>query len=80
MILHDLLINTKSLELRIITVQLQIKTYLKILIRVPIYLGYLSISKGKLLKGYYKNVPYPKWVIKVLIETVGGWYISYLTV
>ena len=41
-------------------------------------MGYLSISKGKLLKGYYKNVPYPKWVIKVLIETVGGWYISYL--
>ena len=44
------------------------KTHLKILIRVPIYLGYLSISKGKLLKGYYKNVPYPKWVNKVLIE------------
>ena len=66
---------TKSLGL--IIVQLHIKIPLKILIRVPIYLGYLSISKGKLLKGYYKNVPYPKWVIKVLRETVGGWYISY---
>ena len=68
MILHDLLINTKSLGLIIITIQLHMKTHLKILIRVPIYLGYLSISKGKLLKGYYKNVPYPKWVNKVLIE------------
>ena len=26
------------------------------------------LKRGKLLKGYYKNVPYPKWVNKVLIE------------
>ena len=66
---------TKSLGL--IIVQLNIKTYLKILIRVPIYLVPKYLKRGKLLKGYYKNVPYPKWVIKVLRETVGGWYISY---